>query len=197
MGYSIVFTSVTLDYLLTAIGLQGIPTEENRPLQHQHMCFSYSYNQQAGWKELLTRFVEGSGSLLDIEYLVDQQGRRLTTFATIAGHIGMAIGILVWCHQTLDPQNTGTPTIKRRPSKELIQLATQIDPNVPLLEYIKSQLHKAIEVAGQPPTAVVLGAKGRVGSGAMYFAQKLGLQPAAWGRNETKVSKTIEIYLNF
>src|SRR5689334_17379237 len=54
----------------TIVGLQGIPAEDNTPLYHSHICFGYAYNQQSGWKELLTRFVVGGGSLLDIAHLV-------------------------------------------------------------------------------------------------------------------------------
>lgn len=54
----------------TILGLQGLPSEDNAPLYHHHLCFGYAYNQQSGWRELLGRFVEGGGSLLDIAYLV-------------------------------------------------------------------------------------------------------------------------------
>jgi saccharopine dehydrogenase (NAD+, L-lysine-forming) len=67
---------------------QGFPSEDQFPLRHQHICFSYAYKQQSGWKELLNRFVDGGGKLLDIEYLVDSQGKRLATFTRTAGYIG-------------------------------------------------------------------------------------------------------------
>lgn len=94
----------------------------------------------------------------------------------------MATGILIWCHQQLNPT---TPRMKRTRSKDNISLAPEIDKDVPLLEYIQSQLEKAIKVAGQAPVPVVIGGSGRVGSGAVTFAKKLGLQPAVWTRQET------------
>ncbi len=86
------------------------------PLVHQHICFGYAYKQQSGWKELLTRFIEGSGTLLDIEYLTDGKGKRLATFAAIAGHIAMAIGFLTWCHQQLHPSgnNNNAPSAMKK-----------------------------------------------------------------------------------
>ena len=61
-----------------------------------------------------------------------------------------------------------------------------MDKEVPLLEYIASQLEKAVKIAGHTPVPVVIGGKGRVGSGAVIFAKKLGLQPAVLGREDTK-----------
>lgn len=63
------------------------------------MFFGYAFKQQAGWRELLGRFAEGGGSLLDLEYLVDGNSQRVASFARTAGYIGMAAGILVWYSQ--------------------------------------------------------------------------------------------------
>lgn len=48
-----------------------------------------------GWKELLKRFHEGNGTLLDLEFLVDDNGRRVAAFGRSAGFIGMAVGLKV------------------------------------------------------------------------------------------------------
>ena len=41
----------------------------------------------------------GSGLLWDLEFLVDQQGRRVAAFGRAAGLVGMALGLLQWCCQ--------------------------------------------------------------------------------------------------
>jgi hypothetical protein len=33
--------------------------------------------QQAGWENVLARFPRGGGTLLDLEFLVDERGRRV------------------------------------------------------------------------------------------------------------------------
>lgn len=79
--------------------------------------------------------------------------------------------------------------MKRNRSKEgLSSLATAdaIDKSVPLLEYVQSRLENAARVAGGPPTPVVIGAKGKVGSGAVAFAEKLGLKVVKLSRNDLK-----------
>lgn len=85
----------------TILGLNGLTSTDHSPIKHQHLYFAYAYKQQSGWKEHLSRFIEGGGRLLDLEYLVDDHGRRLVTFTKMAGSIGMATAILVWCHQRL------------------------------------------------------------------------------------------------
>lgn len=104
----------------------------------------------------MSRFIEGGGSLLDLEYLTDDNGRRLTTFAKMAGYIGsfsfnlctkyspgMAAGILAWCHQQLHPKKAESPRHKRRLSKEglsALTTADQVDKELPLLQYIQVHL---------------------------------------------------------
>ncbi len=64
--------------------------------------FAHCYKQQAGWKEILSRFVIGKGLLLDLEFLVDEKGRRVAAFGYHAGFAGSALGIDLWCHNQLE-----------------------------------------------------------------------------------------------
>lgn len=138
--------------------LKGFGNEDQTPLIHHHMFFGYAFKEQAGWRELLSRFVEGGGTLLDLEYLTDDSGKRVTSFSRIAGYIGMAaghisipvttdallIGLLVWCHHQLQKQSGGK--MQRSSSREgLDKLASadEIDKSIPLLQYVRSQLEKA------------------------------------------------------
>lgn len=49
---------------------------------------------QDGDKALLSRFKNGSGTLYDLEFLVNENGRRVAAFGRAAGTVGMAIGAL-------------------------------------------------------------------------------------------------------
>lgn len=62
------------------IGLKELEDHDPFPLRHEHIQFSHSYKRQSGWQERLGRFVRGKGSLLDLEYLADTNGRRVAAF---------------------------------------------------------------------------------------------------------------------
>lgn len=76
-----------------------------------------------GWKELLGRFIRGGGSIWDMEYLTDENGRRVAAFGRSAGFIGkgfenslnfqgIAVGVITWCHQILHPEQKQLPTLQ-------------------------------------------------------------------------------------
>jgi saccharopine dehydrogenase (NAD+, L-lysine-forming) len=81
--------------------LKELP-EETFPLIHTHVMFAHCYKNQAGWKDILSRFVQGNGTLLDLEFLVDERGRRVAAFGYHAGFAGSALGIDLWCHNQLE-----------------------------------------------------------------------------------------------
>ncbi|KAG5456006.1 MAG: hypothetical protein BJ554DRAFT_4370, partial [Olpidium bornovanus] len=56
------------------IGLKELPEGDSSPLSHCHIFFAHCYKNQAGWRELLRRFVNGGGTLLDLEFLQDERG---------------------------------------------------------------------------------------------------------------------------
>ena len=103
---------------------------------HRHIFFGHAYKGQDGAADLLRRFQAGGGSLLDIEYLVDDNGRRLAAFGYWAGYVGAALAVL-----------------RRR---------GQLTPLEPLS---KSALDASL-AGGGPPKALVVGALGRCGRGA-------------------------------
>ncbi len=82
-------------------GLKELPENDASPLSHAHIMFAHCYKQQAGWKDVLTRFKSGNGTLLDLEFLVDERGRRVAAFGYYAGFAGSAVGIDVWCHRAI------------------------------------------------------------------------------------------------
>jgi hypothetical protein len=76
------------------LGLKELP-EDDFPLSHTHVYFGHCYKNQEGWKDLLSRFHRGNGRLWDLEFLLDDNGKRVAAFGRSAGFIGMAIGIMV------------------------------------------------------------------------------------------------------
>jgi len=154
------------------LGLKEL-ADGTTPLHHRHIYFAHAYKEQSGWKDLLRRFVEGKGMNWDLEYLTDDYGRRVAAFGRSAGFIGMAVGIINWCHQQLHPEQEKLRTLKYHNNfKDLVV-------------YVKDMLDEAVTKAGRMPKSLIVGALGRCGSGAIALAEAVGLQPIKWDMAET------------
>lgn len=62
------------------IGLKELPEKDTSPLKHTHIFFAHCYKKQSGWKEILARFVQGKGKILDLEFLTDEKGKSSLTY---------------------------------------------------------------------------------------------------------------------
>jgi saccharopine dehydrogenase (NAD+, L-lysine-forming) len=154
------------DYFI--VGLKELPENDHSPLKHRHIFFGHSYKYQKGWKEFLARFSVGGGTLLDMEYLTDEKGRRVAAFGYYAGFAGAAVGLDVWCHQRLG-------ALKMEPSTY-----PSIEPfknEEALISFIKAKFESIQAKLGNKeyPKIHVMGALGRCGSGAVDFALKAGV----------------------
>ena len=150
------------------LALKELP-EDKFPLCHQHIYFAHAYKEQEGWQALLSRFIQGQGQLLDLEYLMNNNNQRIAAFGYWAGYSGAALGVMAWLNQ----QAKITPPladIKSYTSKQA------------LLEDIRGSLSKN----SQKPKVLVIGAKGRSGSGAVALAKALNLETIEWDIEETK-----------
>lgn len=58
------------------LGLKELP-EDDFPLEHVHISFAHCYKGQGGWEQVLSRWPRGGGTLLDLEFLTDDVGRRV------------------------------------------------------------------------------------------------------------------------
>ncbi|RKP27090.1 hypothetical protein SYNPS1DRAFT_13210 [Syncephalis pseudoplumigaleata] len=157
------------------VGLKELP-EENTPLKHTHIFFAHCYKQQAGWQDILGRFRDGQGTLLDLEFLTDAQGRRVAAFGYHAGFTGAAFGIDAWCHQIL---GDGTP----------YPAITPYSSDKALIEHVRQNLAAVEAKTGKKPCVMVMGALGRCGRGAVEFAQFAGIAGEhllRWDIEETK-----------
>jgi saccharopine dehydrogenase (NAD+, L-lysine forming) len=141
------------------LGLKELP-DEPAALRHRHIYFGHAYKQQHGAGALLDRFAAGGGTLLDLEYLTDNNGRRLAAFGFWAGYTGAALAVL---------QHRGA-------------LATPLRP--------LSRHDLDAELAGHheapPPRVLVIGALGRSGRGARAALQAAGLTSTDWDIAQTR-----------
>lgn len=150
------------------LGLKELP-DDNFPLIHQHIYFAHAYKEQEGWQDLLLRFKRGGGELFDLEYLVDEQQRRVAAFGYWAGFAGAALSVLAWANQQ---HNINPP---------LTNISSYQDK-----EQLLSDLKQAITEVDTKPQLLVIGAKGRSGSGAVNLAKSLSLDVIEWDLAETK-----------
>ncbi|RUS35373.1 hypothetical protein BC938DRAFT_471488 [Jimgerdemannia flammicorona] len=144
------------------VGLKELPENDDSPLRHTHVFFAHCYKNQGGWRDILGRFGAGGGTILDLEFLNDERGRRIAAFGYHAGFAGAAIGIDVWCQQQIEPAHKLGDVKPYSNEHELIK-------------YTKARLEAAVAKRGSFPKVMVMGALGRCGSGSVDFAIKAGI----------------------
>ena len=79
-------------------GLKELP-DDGTPLHHRHIMFGHAYKGQTSGRILLDRFQAGGGTLYDLEYLLDADGRRVAAFGYWAGYAGAAVSLLSFAAQ--------------------------------------------------------------------------------------------------
>ncbi|CAG8213639.1 unnamed protein product [Penicillium salamii] len=157
------------------LGLKELP-EEDFPLEHVHVTFAHCFKQQGGWESVLSRWPRGKGTLLDLEFLTDDSGRRVAAFGWSAGYAGSALAVKNWAWQLTHPNET-LPGEVPYPNKDA------------LIASVKESLEAGIKVAGKAPKILVIGALGRCGSGAVELAKDVGIPTSnivEWDMAETK-----------
>lgn len=145
-------------------GLKELP-EDGTPLHHKHIMFGHAYKGQPAGRELLKRFKAGGGTLYDLEYLVNENGRRVAAFGYWAGFAGAAVALRVWAAQQRG-QIAG-PVAKYAGKAELI-----------------ADLQRELGSAKRPE-AIVIGALGRVGTGASDLCEQMQVKVTKWDMAET------------
>jgi saccharopine dehydrogenase (NAD+, L-lysine-forming) len=145
-------------------GLKELP-EDGTQLTHRHIMFGHAYKGQPAGQVLLKRFKAGGGTLYDLEYLVGADGRRVAAFGYWAGYAGAAVSLKCWAAQ----QRGGIAgPVAKYPGKAA------------LLADLEAEL------AGfNRPKAIVIGALGRVGTGASDLCAALGVAVTQWDQAET------------
>ncbi|THH02835.1 hypothetical protein EW026_g88 [Hermanssonia centrifuga] len=138
------------------IGLKELPVSDD-PLPHTHIQFAHCYKKQGGWSSVLARFYKGGGTLYDIEFLNDAIGRRVAAFGYHAGFAGAAAGALAFSAQ--------------RKGEKLGQLEPY--PNE---DAMISDVKQRLGGSGKGVRALVIGALGRCGRGAVDLFKKIGLE---------------------
>jgi len=145
-------------------GLKELP-EDGSPLTHRHIMFGHAFKGQPAGQVLLQRFKAGGGTLYDLEYLVGEDGRRVAAFGYWAGYAGAAVSLQCWAAQQ---RGTIAGQVRKVASKAALldQLGHELD-------------------GLSRPRALIIGALGRVGSGAADLCTAMGVAVTRWDMAET------------
>ena len=158
------WVNAPLDALI--FGLKELPAD-GTPLRHTHIMFGHAYKGQPDGRVLLDRFKLGGGRLLDLEYLTDDTGRRVAAFGYWAGYAGAAVSLMCWMAQ---------------------QQGRVMGPvrAVPTQAALLADLRGAMAgITGPLPSALIIGALGRVGTGAADLCRDMGVGTTLWDMAET------------
>ena len=145
-------------------GLKELP-EDGSPLSHRHILFGHAFKGQPAGHVLLKRFIAGKGTLYDLEYLVDENGRRVAAFGYWAGYAGAALALMCWAAQQRG---------------EIAGAVSRYAGKAALLAELKREL----QYTGRP-RAIIVGALGRVGAGAADLCSALNVAVTKWDMAET------------
>lgn len=147
-------------------GLKELP-EDDAPLVHRHIMFGHAYKGQPAGQDLLRRFRVGGGMLYDLEYLVDETGRRVAAFGYWAGYAGAAVALKCWAAQ------------KRGGLCGPVSV-------VPSQQALRDSLTAELDATGAArPIALTIGALGRVGTGAGDLCTAMGMDVTRYDMAET------------
>ncbi|WP_438986346.1 saccharopine dehydrogenase [Marivivens donghaensis] len=142
-------------------GLKELP-ETGTPLRHRHIMFGHAYKGQPSGRVLLDRFKAGGGTLYDLEYLTFEDGRRVAAFGYWAGYAGAAVTALALAAQPAE-----------------CAPVTTFSSATDMANTVRDALN------GCPTTALIIGALGRVGSGAAALCEAAGISVTKWDMAET------------
>jgi saccharopine dehydrogenase (NAD+, L-lysine-forming) len=147
-------------------GLKELP-EDGTALKHRHIMFGHAYKDQSAGKILLKRFKAGGGTLYDLEYLTNDTGRRVAAFGYWAGFAGAAVAVKCWAAQ-----------IRNETAAPITSFANADALTDALLDELAPLDTKALK-------ALVIGALGRVGTGASDLCKRLDIPVTGWDMAET------------
>ena len=135
------------------IGLKELDYNNLDLLSYKHLYFSHTFKEQSNGKEILIKFKNGNGFIYDLEYLVDNNNKRLVAFGFWAGFIGTAISLLQYYYKSIN--------------KELNNLVPYYDYKLLIEELQKlNKFLKNLNIA-------IIGINGRCGKGSKFLLDKL------------------------
>ncbi len=154
---------VTAPASTTILGLKELP-EAPAALPNPFIHFAHLFKEQSGWQAEIARFTKGGGQLYDLEYLSVNR-RRVAAFGYWAGWMGAALA--AWRQQAQAQGKSGP------------------EGGVKSFEN-RAEVEDILRGLASPKTAIVIGAKGRSGQGAVEALKLAGYSVTEWDIEETR-----------
>jgi saccharopine dehydrogenase (NAD+, L-lysine-forming) len=152
------------------LGLKELPISDKK-VEHDHIYFAHAFKGQDEAKQILTRFNNGRGNIYDLEFLTDNNNKRIAAFGYWAGFVGAGLGLLGFSHYNKEssPFPPVTPFIDK----------------TSFINEIKSKLGDDVTKVN----AMVMGYLGRCGSGAVDLLKSVGVENLTlWDKEEYDAS---------
>jgi saccharopine dehydrogenase (NAD+, L-lysine-forming) len=147
----------------TILGLKELP-EAPAELRTPFIHFAHLFKEQSGWQAEIARFTKGGGRLYDLEYLTVNR-RRVAAFGYWAGWMGAALA--AW--------------------RQLAQAAGKAGPEGGVKSFeSRAEVEDILRGLASNKTAIVIGAKGRSGQGAVEALKLAGYTVTEWDIAETR-----------
>lgn len=159
------------------LGLKALP-DNITIFKHTHIFFAHVYKEQDGWIDILSKFKKGKGKVIDLEYMVDDSGRRVCAFGYWAGYVGAALATVFSDKNTRDNAKLS-----------LKEKRAFIDKDS-LISFVK-------EYAQKQGNGIVLGCYGRSGHGATDFFKDVNWEVMGWDRLDTDRGGPFPEILNY
>ncbi|AYF45678.1 alanine dehydrogenase/PNT, N-terminal domain protein [Halobacteriovorax sp. BALOs_7] len=154
------------------LGLKELKETDTFPLKHNHIYFAHIYKGQNGAEKVFHRYSEGQGTLFDLEFLLNEDKRRVAAFGYWAGYVGAALSVENFFSESPAP-------LRHYSSKD---------------EWLKVINEK--RQGKRNPCTFIIGALGRCGSGARELLDDLELESVNWDVDETKKGGPFEEIIN-
>jgi saccharopine dehydrogenase (NAD+, L-lysine-forming) len=167
------------------LGLKDLP-ESDEPIIQQHIYFAHAYNSERVFTEkpdserLIRRFNAGGGRHFDIEFLLDESGRRVAAFGESAGRAGTLLTLLLW--------------------SEIANASTTPFSALPYIGVSCRDLESLVGTAlkSSPlPKCLVIGGRGRCGTGVLQALSLFDIECDVWGRSETSITDSDRRILSY
>lgn len=156
------------------IGLKELDIKNDILFQHKNMYFSHCFKNQKNSNIILKKFKENNGVILDYEYIVDENNKRLIAFGYWAGYIGIFLGLI----QYNNKKNNYPDIYHLKPfnnCNELVEIIKKLKIN---------------------PKIAVIGYKGRCGKGVNNFLNKINLDFTGFDKKDIYNLTEFDIIIN-
>ncbi len=148
------------------LGLKEI--EDSHLFFHKHIYFAHIYKGQSHAEQIISQYKQGGGTLFDLEYLTDENARRICAFGHWAGFAGAAFALDRFFHK--HGHQTPYPGLQ----------------SFPKLDTLIERISKNRDQTQNRPNALIIGARGRCGNGAKDLFDKFEIPTTLWDYEETK-----------